>query len=154
MSRWTREEIESAFDNFQAAALKGAQQKDWRDWANCFTEDATYKEHLHGQFWGRERIFQWITDTMNAYPGPEMTAFPVVWYSIDVEKGWIFAEIMNRMQDLGDRKIHEEANITILHYAGNGLFSYEEDAYNPHNFGEMLKAYEASKAKMAAKAGE
>ena len=80
-----------------------------------------------------------------------MTAFPVVWYSIDVEKGWVFAEIMNRMQDLGDRKIHEEANITILHYAGNGLFSYEEDAYNPHNFGEMLKAYEASKAKMAEK---
>ena len=42
MSRWSKEEIESAFATFQAAALKGGQTNDWRDWANCFTEDATY----------------------------------------------------------------------------------------------------------------
>lgn len=151
MARFKRQEIEAAFEKYQAAALKGAQTKDWRDWADCFTEDATYNEHLHGRFWGRERIFQWITDTMNAYPGPEMTAFPITWYSIDTDKGWIFCEVMNRMQDLGDRKIHQAPNITILHYAGNGLFSYEEDAYNPTNFGTMLQAYEESKTKMATK---
>ena len=31
--------------------------------------------------------------------------------------------------------------ITILHYAGDGLWSYEEDAYNPMNFLSMAKAW-------------
>ena len=42
------------------------------------------------------------------------------------------------MEDLGDGNIYEEPNITILHYAGNGLFKYEEDAYNPNNMGVMI----------------
>ena len=48
MSRWERLEIEHAFDHYQAAALKGAQTKDWTDWAACFTEDATHFEHHYG----------------------------------------------------------------------------------------------------------
>ena len=138
MARWTREEIEQAFEKFQAAALKGGQQADWRDWADCFTKDATYFEHHYGKFWGRENIYSWITKTMSPYPVNEMVAFPMSWYSIDVDKGWIFCEVMNRMRDLGDGQIYEEPNITILHYAGNGLFSYEEDAYNPENMGKMI----------------
>ena len=148
MGRWEREEIEQAFDKFQAAALKGGQTKDWTEWANCFTEDASYFEHHFGRFWGRERILQWITDTMTQFPASEMTAFPITWYSIDEEKGWIFCEVMNRMSDIGDNKIHQAPNITVLHYAGNGLFSYEEDAYNPANMGTMTKDWLESKRAM------
>lgn len=148
MGRWTRNEIEEAFDVFQSAALKGGQTGDWTDWADCFTEDATYFEHHYGRFWGRERILSWITETMSAFPAKHMTAFPISWYSIDVEKGWIFCEVMNRMEDLGDGRIYQEPNISILHYAGNGRFKYEEDAYNPHNMGvmigEWLKARDAA----------
>ena len=36
---------------------------------------------------------------------------------------------------------HPEINWTMLHYAGNGLFSYEEDIYNPNEFGVMVGAY-------------
>lgn len=151
MGRWAREEIEQAFDKYQAAALKAGQTGDWRDWANCFTEDATYFEHHYGRFWGRERIFEWISKTMSEFPAKHMTAFPITWYSIDEDKGWIFCEVMNRMEDLGDGRIHQEPNISILHYAGNGLFKYEEDAYNPHNMGAMigewLKAREAMEKK-------
>ena len=138
MPRWTRAEIEDAFDKFQAAALKGGQTGNWRDWANCFTQDATYFEHHYGKFWGREKIFQWITTTMAEFPPSQMTAFPIVWYSIDEERGWIFCEVMNRMAELDDGEIHQEPNLTILHYAGGGLFSYEEDAYNPANMGKMI----------------
>ena len=144
MGRWAREEIEEAFDKYQAAAWKGAQTKDWGDWADCFTEDATYFEHHYGRFWGRGNILDWITKTMNEWPATEMTAFPITWYSIDEEKGWVICEVMNRMRDLGDGKVHQEPNITILHYAGNGLFSYEEDAYNPHNMGVMISAWHTS----------
>lgn len=141
MGQWTREEIQAAFDNFQTTALKGGKTGDWSDWANCFTEDCTYFEHHYGRMWGRERILNWITETMKPYPICHMTAFPIQWHSIDTERGWIFCEVMNRMDDLGDGKIYEEPNITILHYAGNGLFSYEEDAYNPENMGKMLTAW-------------
>ena len=63
MARWAREEIEAAFDKFQAAALNGGKTGNWRDWGNCFTEDATYFEHHYGRFWGRETITAWITST-------------------------------------------------------------------------------------------
>lgn len=146
MPRWTREEIQETFDRYQAAAYTGAQTGNWRDWANCFTEDATYFEHHYGRYWGRARIFDWISDTMATFPADQMKAFPVTWHSIDVGKGWIFCEVMNRMRDLGDGKIYQEPNITILHYAGNGLFKYEEDAYNPANMGVMIKSWiDASK---------
>jgi hypothetical protein len=32
----------------------------------------------------------------------------------------------------------EAPNLTILHYAGEGLFSYEEDVYNPARFLQMV----------------
>ena len=54
---------------------------------------------------------------------------------------------MNRMEHLCDGKIYDTPNITILHYAGNGLFKYEEDAYNPHNMGVTIGAWiEAKRA--------
>lgn len=149
MARWKRKEIEKAFEKYQAAALKGAQTKDWTDWANCFTEDATYFEHHYGKFWGRDKILSWITETMTAGFALHMTAFPITWYSIDEEKGWVICEVMNRMEELGDGKIYQEPNITILHYAGNGLFKYEEDAYNPANFGVMITAWKAAREKLA-----
>ncbi len=55
MARWKRKELEQAFDKYQAAALKGAQTKDWTDWANCFTEDASYFEHHFGRFLGTRK---------------------------------------------------------------------------------------------------
>ncbi len=152
MARWKRKEIEKAFEKYQAAALKGAQTKDWSDWADCFTEDATYFEHHFGRFWGRQRILDWITQTMTSGFATHMTAFPISWYSIDEERGWIFCEVMNRMEDLGDGKIYEEPNLTILHYAGNGLFKYEEDAYNPVNMGTMVTAWMDAKKALEAKA--
>ena len=138
MARWKRKELEQAFETYQTAALKGARDKDWTDWANCFTEDVTYFEHHYGRFWGRERVLAWISETMSQWPASEMQAFPVSWYSVDVDKGWVICEVMNRMRDLGDGQIYQEPNITILHYAGNGRFKYEEDAYNPNNMGVMI----------------
>ncbi len=154
MARWKRKELEEAFENYQAAALKGARTGDWSDWADCFTEDATYFEHHFGRFWGRERIHQWISDTMKQWPNNHMTAFPVSWYSIDTRRGWIFCEVMNRMEDLGDGMIYQEPNITILHYAGRGRFKYEEDAYNPKNMGAMVAAWIKAKKALEATQGQ
>ena len=45
------------------------------------------------------------------------------------------------MKDPGDGSIHQAHNITVLHYAGDMKFSYEEDAYNPAAFGPMIQAW-------------
>ena len=90
---------------------------------------------------GRETIRNWIVSTMNMFPGSEMPTFPCEWYAIDDELGWVIARIPNRMKDPGDGSIHESPVITVLKYAGDGKWSYEEDAYNPMNFLVMVQEY-------------
>ena len=95
---------------------------------------------------GREEIREWISSTMNMFPGSEMPIFPCEWYAIDDEKGWVIARILNRMKDPGDGSIHESPVITVLKYAGEGKWSYEEDAYNPMNFLVMVQEYVNARA--------
>ena len=141
MGRWSRQELEDAFDNYQQMALKAGTSGDWRCWADLFTEDATYVEHLYGTFGGREAIYNWIQEAMHTPPNDEMRYFPIDWYMIDEERGWIVCKVFNRFIDPGDGSLHQEYNFTLLKYAGNGLFSYEEDIYNPNHFAKMVKGY-------------
>ena len=48
--------------------------------------------------------------------------------------------------DPGDGKVYEGANWTRLVYAGDGLFSSEEDVYNPAHFAPMLEGWLAAYA--------
>jgi len=147
MAQLTRDELERAFAHYQAVAAKAAAANEWRPWADMFTDDAEYVEHHYGVFHGREAIFRWITDTMHTPPNDDMNAFPVEWYVIDDQKGWIVCCIQNRMRDPGDGTVHQEANWSLLKYAGDDKWSYEEDMYNPLEFGEMIKGwFDAKKA--------
>ena len=153
MGRWSREELEDAFDRYQAAALQGGTTGDWSAWADCFTEDCTYKEHLYGEIGGRAAVLAWITRVCaETYPGNEMPHFPIEWYIVDEERGWIVCQVWNRMRDPGDGSIWQEYNFTLLKYAGNGRFSYEEDIYNPASFATMLAGWESRRDELAAKA--
>ena len=145
MGKWTREELQQAHDNYLAVAQVAGRTNDWRAWADSFTEDAEYHEHLYGKFHGRAEILEWISKTMGEWPNSEMTTFPHNWCVCDEERGWWICEIENRFDDPGDGQIYEESNITILKYAGNGQFSSEEDVYNPAAFAPVVKAWMAAK---------
>jgi len=119
MGRFSREELEEAFDVYQKTALEAGTSGDWRKWADMFTEDATYVEHHYGAFGGREAIYTWIQKTMEEPINRDMRYFPIDWYTIDEEKGMVIAKVWNRMVDPGDGSIHQEHNITVLKYAGN-----------------------------------
>ena len=152
MGRWPRQELEEAFDRYQAAARHGGTTGDWDPWADMFTEDATYVEHLYGEMGGREAIRRWIHRTMSTYPGSEMPHFPIEWYVIDEDRGWIVCQVWNRMSDPGDGSLHQQYNFTLLKYAGGGLFSYEEDIYNPAHFATMVSEWETRRRDISANA--
>ena len=143
MGRWSRRELEDAFEHYQETVRQACGTANWNLFAELFTEDSTYVEHLFGRMEGREAIREWITRTMAQWPGSEMNAFPIGWYIVDEDRGWIACEIFNRMRDPGDGSIHQETNLTLLKYAGDGLWSYEEDAYNPNRFVEMIQRWSA-----------
>ena len=150
MGQWSRAEIDEAFGEYQRRAAASGGSGDWRPWTDLFTDDAEYIEHLYGRMQGREAIYAWIQKTMSEYPGSEMPEFPIEWYTIDEDRGWVICQVWNRMRDPGDGSIHQEYNITILKYAGNGLWSSEEDVYNPMHFGTMLQNWEAARDASAA----
>ena len=147
MGTYSRQEIEEAFQHFQDAAERSAKSGDWTEWSECFTEDATYYEHHYGRFHGRKEIYDWIQSTMTQPVVDAMRSFPIDWYVIDEERGWVLCSVWNQMDDPGDGSLHREYNWTMLHYGGNGKFSYEEDLYNPTEFETMIKGWlEAKKA--------
>ena len=138
-----RAELEDAFAHYQATVRRAAAERDWTLFAGLFTEDARYLEHAYGRFSGRAEIADWVVRTMTSFPGSAMVEFPITWSVLDPERGWIVCEVGNVMPDPGDGSRHSAPNLTILHYAGDGLFSYEEDVYNPLRFVEMVAGWAA-----------
>ena len=141
MGKWSRQELEEAFEHYQKVALEAGVSGDWSPWADLFTEDATYIEHHYGTLGGREAIRRWITTTMQEGVIREMKFFPIEWYMIDEERGWITCQVWNRMDDPGDGSLHQAYNFTLLKYAGDNRWSFEEDVYNPVHFGQMIQAW-------------
>ena len=139
MSRFDADEIEAAFVAYQEAAAHAGATGDWGPWVDLFTEDATYVEHLYGTFTGREEIRTWITSTMAPWPNSAFTSFPCEWHVVDADRGWVLTKVWNRLEDPGDGSVFEQYNLTILHYAGAGRWSHEEDIYNPEHFATVVR---------------
>jgi hypothetical protein len=138
MGQYSREELESAFQHYLRTVERAIETSDWELFVQAFTPDATYIEHMYGTFHGHDEIRAWITKTMGTFPGNEMTGFPTSWHVIDEDRGRIVCEIENHMPLLADGRVRQATNITILTYAGDNLFSCEEDVYNPAKFGELV----------------
>ncbi|HZN13145.1 MAG TPA: nuclear transport factor 2 family protein [Acidimicrobiales bacterium] len=138
---FTREEIEAAFQSYEAAARLAGETGDWASWADVFTPDATYWEHLYGRMNGRDEIRSWISKTMSTFPGSEMPTFPSDWHVIDEESGRVVVYIQNRMRDPGDGSVHQAPNVSILVYAGDNQWSYQEDIYNVDDFSTMIASW-------------
>jgi len=136
-------EIEEAYAALHRQVQGFADSGDWHGFADLFTEDATYVEHAYGTFHGREEIRAWSTETMTTFPGGVMTGFPLAWSVVDASASRLVCEVRNLMPDPGDGSVHEQSNLTIMTYAGDGLFSREEDVYNPLRFLRMTLRWAA-----------
>lgn len=158
MGRWTREEIDDAFKQYQAMGLKAARSGDWNYWGDMFTENCTYIERNLGAWAGRDAIVRNMSAVMHLSGNEDLAEetrdngvvsdpwvmcnqYPVEAYVVDVERGWVWALIWNRMDDPGDGSIHQSNCFNLFKYAGNGQFSYEEDVYNPTEFLDMMEGW-------------
>ncbi len=121
MARYDREELEQAFRRYWQT---GAVGEDWDAWADLFTEDARYVEHVLGNLEGREAIRAWIKPIMAQY-GELYTVYG--WHMVDEEQGRVVVYMQNRRDHPSGQGTIDFPGITILEYAGNGHWRSEED---------------------------
>src|SRR5436305_2562705 len=82
----SRDEVEEAFRNYWRV---GAVGEAWPAWADLFTDDATYTEHVLGSMRGSDEIKQWIVAIMAAYP-EIYTAYE--WHAIDGDRVVVYMQ--------------------------------------------------------------
>ena len=121
MSRFSREELNRAFQLYWRT---GAVGEDWDAWADLFTEDADYIEHFLGTMKGREAIRAWIKPIMEQYC-ELYTAYE--WHTIDEAGGRVIVYMQNRRDHPSGSGTIDFPGVTILDYAGNNRWQREED---------------------------
>lgn len=131
---FTHAELVAAFETFEQTVDRAAQTHDWDAWTQHYTDNVLYIEHAAGTMHGRDEVRTWIRRTMGSFPGSHMTSFPVLWSVIDESTGRVICELDNPMRDPGDGAIVSATNISIVTYAGDGLWCRQEDIYNPLRF--------------------
>ncbi len=146
----TRNELELAFAHYCDVRQRAIATSDWRRWAALFTEDARYIEHAYGEFQGRQAISDWIVGVMEPFP---MMTFPNDWVVFDPEQCFVVFQCQNRLPHPSDPKgaPFQFPTWTKLDYAGDGLWSCEEDVYNPKNAAAVIQAWIKAGGKLAAR---
>jgi hypothetical protein len=120
MTELAREEVEAAFQRFWTV---GNLDENWREWPAFFTSDVHYVEHIYGEMRGREAVQQWITKLMEQHRDVHAV---IDWYMIRGNR--VVVNMQNRYYNPDPAGApFDFPGITILEYAGDGLFGYEED---------------------------
>src|SRR5262245_18381140 len=116
-----RVEVEAEFARYRDRPALAVATGDWDHWADQCTDDARYREHHYGCFRVQPEIREWINSVMRPFPTME---FPVSYHLID--GNLVSALIPNVLPppDGDDGYYGFDVN-TILHYAGDGKWSYE-----------------------------
>lgn len=108
----------------------------WVDLAAFFTDDAVYIDPAWGRIQGIDEIRSFLVDSMR---GLEDWRFPMRFAAIegdDVVTVW--TQVLPGQRD--DGRPFEQTGVSLLRYAGDGKFSYEEDLLNMAHVLEDLGA--------------
>lgn len=111
--------------------------REWNDLADFFTEDAVYIDPGWGRQETREGIRRFFTQSMAGLTG----------YGWSTPERWIMVDgcrvVSQWDQVLGTREDGSHwivPGLSILYYAGDGLFCYSHDYLNMTAIGKTLKA--------------
>ena len=114
-----------------------AGHRGWDSMADFFTEDAAYIDPAWGRQEGRETIRQFFLNSMAGLTGYGWST-PERWTMVDGHRlvsQW--DQVLGQKPDNTDWIV---PGVSILYYAGDGLFCYSHDYLNMTAIGETLKA--------------
>jgi len=116
-------EVERAF---HAILTAGITDEDWLRWTGHLTEDVLYVERNFGTMRGRDQVRAWITDLMAARADVHGV---LNWYVVKGDR--VVFDMTNRIyHPVPGEAPFDFAGLTVLRYAGDGLFGYEEDYWD------------------------
>lgn len=116
----SRQEVHEAFVQFWTV---GCIEEDWQAWPERLTPDVTYTEHHFGNFSTREQVRAWITELMVVRADVHAV---LDWYVIEDRR--LVLSMRNRYYNPDPAGEHFDfPGLTILTYAGDGLFGAQED---------------------------
>ena len=141
VTEYRRSEVEKAYQQFVAAGDSG----DWNAWTELHSEDGVWVEHHLGTFVGREAIRAAILTAMKPVP---MMTFPVEWHVIEGNRV-VYYPWQVFPDPAGGNRSYRFGCVTILDYAGAGLWSRQEDIYNPQEADEVVKRWISAGGKLA-----
>ena len=145
MEKFSKSELAQAFAHYRQVKNECSRTGNWSPFADMFTEDCYYIEHAYGDFKGREAVRQYIISVMA--PFPTMT-FEEDWIVYDEERGAIIWQLQNVFPPPNNPETGKPfafPNISRLVYAGNMMFSEEQDWYNPS--GRLIHVHAAPTTK-------
>jgi len=118
-----RAEVEEAFRQHWTV---GSVDEDWAAWPDRLTADVHYVEHVYGEMHGRDAVRRWITGLM-AERGDVHALLD--WYVIAGRR--VILNMTNRYYcpDPAGSPF-DFPGLTVLEYAGDGLFGYQEDYWS------------------------
>ncbi len=116
-------EVEAAFHRHWTV---GSLEERWTEWPDCLTEDVHYVEHVLGVMRGREQVRSWITELM------------AVRVDVHAVLEWYLIKEHRVVLSMQNRYYHPDPacapldfpGLTVLEYAGDGLFGYQEDYWD------------------------
>jgi hypothetical protein len=132
-------EVESAF---HAILTTGITDEDWLRWTEHLTEDVLYVERVFGTMHGRAEVRAWITELMAARADVHGV---LNWYVVKGDR--VVFDMTNRIYHPDPSQPPLDfGGLTVLEYAGDGLFGYEEDYWDTKGsevaYGGFLAAVE------------
>ena len=151
MGRWTRGELEREWTKYQQVALQCGPAGDWDPFCDLYTEHAVMVVSGGIRVGGREAMKRWYRDAFSVEPMKYLWYYPVEWYMIDEDRGWVSCQFWCRMADPGDGSVHEFKCFSLLKYAGDGLWSFEEDIWDPADMDAALASWVEAKARCESK---
>jgi hypothetical protein len=118
-----RAEVEAAF---RLHWTTGSVDENWAAWPDRLTPDVEYIEHVYGEMRGREAVRSWIVGLMEQRSDVHAV---LDWYVISGSR--LILNMTNRYYNPDPAGApYDFPGLSVLGYAGDGLFGYQEDYWS------------------------
>lgn len=119
-----RDEVEQAFAHWWKV---GCVDEDWATWVDLFAPEVVYHDHFWGELHGRDEVALWIAAVMKGVP----EVYTVLdWYTIDGDTVVFHCQNRRDNPDGEGPDFWDFAGLSVIRYAGDGLWASEEDFWD------------------------